>query len=167
MDCLCNLFKIRIEGDRMVSVPIDSHIKFGGLSSEYSVQFHPIVICMSRLSNTRKVVADTIIERLKIPTRRDFSKECTHLISDEVTATMKFLHAVMLKTPIATSVWLEELQRTLTSPPTTFPPSVSDYFPKSSSENNFNFALDRSTLFSGIIVTTDSPPSLDTLNVRH
>lgn len=144
-------------------------VRFGTLSSLFKVTYQPFVACTSCLDASTKTNVKQFLLKLGGHLVAEWRKECTHLIMQEITVTIKVVCALSTLNPIVTPQYLIDLRESVQSK--CAKPREGDYVPpvteKSIKSGEFSFSVNprRSKLFEGKTFVFLSPKHFKKLSV--
>ncbi|KAJ8954433.1 hypothetical protein NQ318_011109 [Aromia moschata] len=131
---------------------LQDEIQFGIINSKYRVKKHSVTTTGTRLNSAQKIQLKSDLATIGGRYVENWNAECTHLTIEEITLTVKVLHAIIDEKPIVKpAYWSKFAENVNKMKP---PPDINEYNKPPIAEallNNVEFSTDprRRSLFKG------------------
>ncbi|KAJ8979018.1 hypothetical protein NQ317_003121 [Molorchus minor] len=103
----------------------NDEIYFGVIDSKYRLEQHRIVTTGTRLNSTQKIKLKADLASIGGQYIENWTPECTHLTVEEITLTVKILHAIVDEKPIVKpAFWTKYAENVAVNLP---PPNIDKY----------------------------------------
>ncbi|KAG5898744.1 hypothetical protein JTB14_020938 [Gonioctena quinquepunctata] len=116
---------VEVTPNKEIILKNDDVIQFGVISSKFIFKQHDFVTTGTRLSSTRKTKLKKDLILLGGTFTENWTSDCTHLTVEEITLTVKVLHALIDEKPIVVpTYWAKFAENAAKSLP---PPNINEY----------------------------------------
>uniref|UniRef100_A0A1B6DQT2 FHA domain-containing protein n=1 Tax=Clastoptera arizonana TaxID=38151 RepID=A0A1B6DQT2_9HEMI len=160
----------QVKGNEDVTLHNGDIIRFGIQSNCWMLEYIPIVVTTSTLGQEEKAELCKIIASFGGTIQNNWSSECTHLVMNQLTVTVKVVCGLATCRPIVTLQYWKRFTECINKMKLPLP-EIKDYTPKlieatlNSNEVSFLPNMKRQTLFTGVVFIATTSRQLGRIEV--